>query len=90
MKKIKRKIAQIFDFPETSLGCPYIEIISDGAVNINGCTEIIDYTDRSAVLRTKDFILTVEGSHIEMCSYGGENAYIKGIVSAVKISREGI
>lgn len=84
----KRKIAELLDFPQTSLGCSYVEIISDGAVIINGCTEIIDYSDSRAVFATREFILTVEGSGLEICSYGGENAYLKGRIASVGIRRE--
>lgn len=80
----KKKLATFTELPQMSFGgCRYVEIESNSSVKIDGCTEILAYDNDEATFLTKEGLVTVNGSGLEICSYGNCTVRLVGEITGV-------
>ena len=86
--KLKKRLLQLVDLPEDSLGGSHIEIISDSTVKVNGCRRIVEYSSETVILSMKEYDLTVVGRDLTLSSYGENTAAVSGKILSVKLGGE--
>ena len=86
--KLKKRLLQLVDLPEDSLGGSYIEIVSNSTVKVNGCRRIVEYSSDKVILSMKEYDLTVTGRELTLSSYGENTAAVSGAILSVKLGGE--
>ena len=87
MGKLKRKIDEAVDMPESSFGaCPYMELEGNHSIRIDECIEILSYDEEETVLKLKGMTVTIAGRGLTMSSYGGGTIRLTGVISNILLS----
>lgn len=87
MKNIRKKLARATDLPESSFGgCPYITIESNSDVKIDGCLEILSYSENEVSVRLSGMEATVCGSLLTLRSYAIKTIRICGKIESISLS----
>ena len=93
LKKIRKKLAEAIDMPESSFGgCPYLALESNTSILIEPCCEILSYDAEEIALRLKEITVTLSGHDLTMRSYGMRTVRIVGTIHGISLSerkREG-
>ena len=82
---LKKRLLQLANLPEDSLGGSYIEIVSNSTVKVNGCRRIIEYSSETVILSMKEYELTVSGRELTLSSYGESTAAVSGQILSVTL-----
>ncbi len=86
MKKLRRKLAEVTEMPESSFGgCPYLVLESNSSVRIDECYEILSYDTEAIRLRLKDMTVTVTGRDLTMRSYAMKTIRIVGTIDSISL-----
>lgn len=85
LAKIKESLAVPFRMTDDGVD---IEIISDRYVNVDGCTEIKEYSDTVAIFAGKNMTAVVTGENIELFTFADGRVRAAGRILKVEIVRE--
>jgi sporulation protein YqfC len=88
---IKKKIVQRAGLGPEAVGCVRLTAIDNTHLCIENHKSIAEYTSRRVGINAGYFYITVEGSGLELESFGQENVSIKGEIASIKyeVSRRG-
>ena len=86
MKKLRKKLAEACELPESSFGpCPYLAMESNSSVCINECLEILSYDETAVRLRLRGMTVTVTGESLTMRSYAMKTVRIGGLIRGIAL-----
>ncbi|MBQ3040912.1 MAG: YabP/YqfC family sporulation protein [Clostridia bacterium] len=88
----KRHIEEIifdkFDIPlEGIASIPNAQFVGDSQLSIDGCIGIKKYESCEIIIRSKDFILKITGSSLNMMTFSNGRVTIRGYISSYEIER---
>lgn len=87
-KHIDEIIADKFDIPlEAIASIPNAQFVGNSELSIDGCLGIKKYESCEIVIRTKDFILKISGSSLNMMTFSGGRVSIRGFIDKYEIER---
>ncbi len=91
-KMRKRHIEEIifdkFDIPlEGIASIPNAQFVGDSQLSIDGCIGIKKYESCEIIIRSKDFILKITGSSLNMMTFSNGRVTIRGYISSYEIER---
>ena len=72
---------------EAAGGYSYITITSDSCVIIEGCRQIIECSDISARVATRQFTVEVMGSGLTVDSFSNSSVKVSGRITSLSLER---
>ncbi|MBP3495407.1 MAG: YabP/YqfC family sporulation protein [Clostridia bacterium] len=89
-KKLEEIISDKFDIPlEGISNVPNAQFIGNTILNIDGCIGIKKYECNEIIIRTKDYLLKIEGASLSMLAFSQGRVSIRGIIMKYTIERVG-
>lgn len=89
-KKFSELISESFDIPlEGISSVPSAQIIGNTLLNLDGCVGIKKYEVDEIIVRSKDFVIHVNGSSLSMLTFSQGRVSIRGNIFTYKIERVG-
>ena len=89
MEKLKKKLAEAVDMPESSFGaCPYLTVEGNGLIRMDECLEILAYDEEEIRVRLRGLTVTVTGEAMTMRSYAAKTIRISGVIRNIALSDE--
>ena len=87
-KDIEEFIFDKFDIPlEGITAIPNAQMVGNSQLSIDGCIGIKKYEPNEIVIRAKDYVLTVNGSSLNMMTFSGGRVTIRGYISTYGVER---
>ena len=84
MLDLKEKLSTSLSLPkEITLDLPVLMITGRKELNIENYKNLIEFTDKLIRIRTKDSIITIEGSGLMLKQITTENILINGQISGI-------
>lgn len=90
-KTIKKRITQRAGLAPEAVGCVRLTAIDNTHICIENHGSISEYTQRRVGISAGCFYIIVQGSGLELESFGQENVSIKGEITSItyELSRQG-
>lgn len=90
-KSIKKDIVQRAGLAPEALGCVRLTMIDNSNLYIENHKNVSEYTARRVGVYAGPFFITVEGTGLELESFGQENVAVRGEITSIKyeISQRG-
>ena len=90
MGRIRSLLTRVNELPSSAFGeRPYIEFEIDSCLKLDGCREILSYSDKGAMFLTDMGIIRVGGEELELSSYGNSTVRVCGKIISVTVDGEG-
>ena len=87
MSGVKEKLSNMLSLPkEIALDLPILMATGRGELNIENYKNLLEFTDTSIRIRTKDGVVTVEGGGLCLRQITTENILISGRISGILYS----
>ena len=85
VKTFGEKFSDMLDMPaDVVLDTPKITVFSNNSMYIENYTGILEYTDASIKVKTKDKIISVEGCRLIICVIADGYMQIEGKIDSVR------
>ncbi len=81
---IKKNIVQRFDLAPEAVGCVRLTLIDNTNAYLENYNSIAEYTGRRVGIKAGNYYVTIEGSGLELESFGHENVAVRGRIEAVR------
>ncbi len=87
-RKLNEIISDKFDIPlEGIASVPNAQFVGNSQLNIDGCIGIKKYEPDEIIIRSKDFILKINGSSLSMMTFSLGRVSIRGYIFSYSIER---
>jgi sporulation protein YqfC len=83
-RNIKKDIVQKSGLAPEAVGCVRLTMIDNTNLYIENHSNITEYSMRRVGVYAGPFYITVEGSGLELESFGQENVAVKGEIASIK------
>lgn len=87
-KRIKEIIFDKFDIPlEGIASIPNAQFVGNSQLSIDGCIGIKKYEPNEIIIRSKEYLLKISGSSLNMMTFSGGRVTIRGYISNYAVER---
>ena len=87
-KRFKEIIFDKFDIPiESIASIPNAQFVGNSQLSIDSCVGIKKYEPTEIVITSKEYLLTIKGSSLNMMTFSGGRVSIRGYISSYEIER---
>ena len=87
---IEEILSDKFDIPLDSItSIPNAQFLGNSQLNIDGCIGIKKYEQTEIIIRSKDYILTIEGSSLSMITFSQGRVSIRGNINSYSVRNIG-
>ena len=84
MRKLNEKLALLLSLPkEIAMDLPVVTAIGRGEISIENYKNLIEFSEETIRIRTKDGALTVAGNRLTLKQITSENLVITGRIAGI-------
>lgn len=70
--------------PDTSLGCPYLQLYGNRQLKLENTARIIDYDEKRLLLQCRTGRLEISGRHLLIDQYSSEQLTVRGCIDYIR------
>lgn len=85
-KSIGQIISEKFDIPIDGISSvPNVQLLGNSIMSIDGCIGIKKYESNEIIIRSKDYLLKINGEELSMLTFSNGRVSIRGIITNYNI-----